>query len=185
MSTPFWTLGILDTSKKADFWEELAKRKNAGFKIITTVSRDLNRLELTFDYKDVKVKFTESDTKPLFIECNFQRDIGHIWFEISRSDFIARLMSLFSKHKIKSANKKFNLKYLIRGNSSLKVRKIINNEKITSIILRENITFIGGKQAKNGTFILTLNIHRNINSIEQLETVYNLTIRLIDIIMGE
>ena len=178
--TKHWNLGIWDVRKKSEFWKELAKRKNANFKTIATVSKDLNRLELSFDYEKVQVIFTETDTKPLFIECNFSSDIGRTWFEISKTDFIEKLMSQFSKHKIKSTNKELSNKYLIKGTDNQMVREIINNKKIIEIILQENITFIGGEQGKNGTYKLSLNIHRNINSIEQLEAIYNLTITLID-----
>ncbi len=139
-------------------------------------------MELSFEYKDVKVRFTESDTKPLFVECYFQRGLGNIWFEISRTDFIDRLMSLFTKNKLESANKEFNKKYLILGANTQKVREIINNEKIIKIILSESITFVGGKNGKDGKFRLTLNIHRNVNSPEQLETIYNFTVSLIELL---
>jgi hypothetical protein len=180
--TKHWNLGIWDIRKKSEFWKELAKRKNADFKSITTVSKDLNRLELYFEYEKVKVIFTESDTKPLFIECSFNSDIGQIWFEISKVDSIEKTLSLFSKHKINSQNKEFNSKYLIKAKDSQKIRHIINNKNILDIILRENLTFIGGKPGKNGAFNLTLNIHRNINNLEQLEGIYNLTITMIDIL---
>ena len=178
-----WNLGIWDIRKKSEFWKELAKRKNANFKTITTVSKDINRLELFFDYEKIQVLFTETDTKPLFIECNFSRDIGRTWFEISKIDFIEKIMSRFSKHKINSTNKELNHKYLIKGNDDQRIREIINNKNIIEIILRENITFIGGEQGKNGVYKLSLNIHRNINNIQQLETIYNLTIKLIDILI--
>jgi hypothetical protein len=34
-------------------------------------------------------------------------------------------------------------------------------------------------------FILSLNIHRNVNNLQQLETIYNLTTKLIDILKGK
>jgi len=178
--TKHWNLGIWDVRKKSEFWNALAKKKNATFKTITTVSKDLNRLELSFDYEKVQVIFTETDTKPLFIECNFSSEAGLPWFEIAKVDLIEKLMSRFSKHKIKSTNQELNQKYLIKGTDNQAVSEMINNKKIIGIILRENLTCIEGKPGKNGTYKLSLNIHRNINNLEQLEAIYNLTLTLID-----
>ena len=180
-----WTLGFWDVAKKADFWQKLAKKINAEFKIFTTVSKDLSRLQLTFVYDNAQVKFTESDTKPLFVECNFNRNMPHVWFEISQSDFIDKIMSLLSKHKIKSRNKKFNQSYIVKSNDNHRVIEIINNQNIAETILRENIMFIGAEPVKNGAYRLQLSINRNINNFQQLEAVYNLTISLIDILNGK
>ena len=48
------------------------------------------------------------------------------------------------------------------------------------MILKQDLTFIGGEKGKNGDFILRLNIHRNVNNLPQLEAVYDLTTILID-----
>lgn len=177
-------LGIWDVRKKSEFWKILAKRIHADFKIITTVSRDLNRMELKFEYEKVMVSFSESDTKPLFVECNFNRDMGLTWFEISKADFVENVISKFSKSKIKSSNGAFNNNYLTKAIDNQKIRAIINNKNITELILQQNLTFIGGKQGKNGKFNLSLNIHRNVNTLEQLEAIYKLTATLIDSLDG-
>ncbi len=178
-------LGIWDVKEKSEFWKTLAERKNGDFKIITTVSRDLNKFELKFNYKKTVISFSESDTKPLFVDCSIRGGLGRAWFEISKTDFIEKIFSKFSKSNISSINTEFNKCYLIKANDNTKIRSIINNKNITDLILQQNLTFIGGKQGKNGDFDLTLNIHRNVNNIVQLESVYNLTTRLIDILKGE
>ena len=173
-------LGIWDVRKKSEFWKILAQKINADFRIITTASRDLNRLELKFEYEKVTVTFGESDTKPLFVECNFNRDMGSTSFEISKVDFIEKLTSNFSKRIIHSTNRDFDKKYSTKTTDNNRIRRIINNKEITELILRQNLTFIGGKQEKNGKFNLVLNVHRNIISIKQLETIYKLTTTMID-----
>lgn len=175
-----WNYGIWDVSKKSEFWKVLAKRIDANFRIVTTVSRDLNRMELKFEYEKVMVSFSESDTKPLFVECNFNRDMGRTRFEIYKVDFIEKIASKFSKNKISANNKEFNDIYLTEATDNNKIRSIINNKNITDLILRLDLTYIGGRQDNDGKFNLSLNIHRNINNIEQLEAVYNLTTALID-----
>ena len=175
-------LGIWDIQKKSEFWKILAERKNGDFKIITTVSKDLNRLELTFEYDKIIISFSESDTKPLFVECSIRSEMEQAWFEISKIDFIGKISGKFSKSKITSINSEFNNSYLIKGTDSYIIRSIINNKNITDLILKQNLTFIGGEQGKNGKFNLSLNIHRNINNIEQLEVIYNLTTMLIDLL---
>ena len=105
-------LGIWDVQKKSEYWKVLAKNIHADFKIITTVSKDFNRLVLKVEYKNVFISFTETDTKPLFVNCEFARSRNLTWFEISKSDFIERLMNKFSKSKINSSNIEFNKKYI-------------------------------------------------------------------------
>lgn len=176
--------GIWDVRRKSEFWKVLAKKINADFKIITTVSRDLNRMELTFEYEKVTVTFSESDTKPLFVECNFKRDMNPARFEIYKVDFIEKITSKFSKGKINSTNREFDNKYLTKATDNHKIRSIINNKNITDLILQQDLTFIGGNQEKDGRFNLSINVHRNINNIEQLEAIYNLTTTLIDTLQG-
>ncbi len=183
--TQHWTLGIWDVTNKATFWRELANKINADFKILTTVSRDLNRLKLTFVYDNVQVKFSESDTKPLFIECLFESPTGQGWFEISKSDFVDKLLNYTSKHKLKPGNKQFGKNYIIKGRNDQKINAIINNPKIIATILEQNINFIGGRQDKKGKYKLEINVNRNVNNLEQLTKIYQLTLSLIDILNGK
>jgi len=173
-------LGIWNVLEKSDFWKNFSEKRNADFKIKSTVSKDLNRLELKLEYNRVLISFSETDTKPLFIVCNFKQTRNLTWFEISKVDFIEKIINKFSRNKITSNNKEFNKKYFSKTVDNNKIKSIINNKNITDLILKQNLSFIGGKQEKNGEFHLSLNVHRNVNNIEQLETIYDLTIKLID-----
>ncbi len=177
-------LGIWDIREKTEFWKILAGKINADLKTLTTVSKDLNRLELKSEYKKVRITFSETDTKPLFVNCEFKPFSNLTWFEISKSDAIERIMNKFSRKKIYSSNEEFNKNYLSKTNNNHKIKSIINNKTITNLILKQNLTFIGGSQGKNEAFILNLNIHRNVNNLQQLETIYDLTIKLIDEFIG-
>ncbi len=178
-------LGTWDVRKKSEFWKILAKKINADFKIITTVSKDFNKLELKSEYKKVMITFTETDTKPLFVNCIFKQTSNLTWFEISKSDFIEQIMNKFSGKKITSRNREFNQNYLSKTIDNHKIKSIINNKNITDLILKQNLTFIGGKPEKDGEFHLSLNVHRNVNNIEQLEAIYDLTTKLIDEFKGK
>ena len=180
----FRNLGVWDVLKKADFWKKFSEKHGADFKIKTTVSKDLNRLEMTIQYNGVSISFSESDTRPLFIDCNFKYSESLAWFEISKIDFIEKVIAMFGKNKISSYNKDFNRKYLVKTVDNYRVKSIINNKNITGLILKQNLTYIGGKQDKSGAFHLTVNVHRNVNSLEQLETVYGLATALIDELKG-
>lgn len=173
-------LGIWDVQKKSEFWKRLAAKLNADFKIITTVSKDFNRLELKSEYKKVMISFSETDTKPLFVNCEFRQTRNLTWFEISKSDFIEKIINKFSRNKINSSNRAFSKNYLSKSIDNYKIKSIINNKTITDLILKQNLTFIGGEQGENDEFILSLNVHRNINNIQQLESIFDLTIKLID-----
>ncbi|MCF8295900.1 MAG: hypothetical protein K9J13_00020 [Saprospiraceae bacterium] len=176
----FRNLGIWDVLEKSEFWKMFAEKVNAEFKIITTVSRDLNRLELKSEYKKIVISFSESDTKPLFVSCEFRQNRNLTWFEISKSDFIEKIINKFSRNSIKSINGDFNKNYISKTIDNYKIKSIINNKTITDLILKQNLTFIGGKQEKNGVFTLSLNIHRNVNNLQHLKAVYDLTLKLID-----
>ena len=178
-------IGIWDVMKKSDFWKKFAEKINADFKIKTTVSKDLNRLEIKSEYNRVMILFSETDTKPLFIDCKFEQDRNLAWFEISKVDFIEKIINKFSRNKITSINKEFNKKYVSKTVDNYKIKPIINNKNITDLILKQNLTFIGGKQEKNGEFHLSLNVHRNVNNIEQLEAIYDLTTKLINEFNGK
>lgn len=84
-------------------------------------------MDLKFEYENVKVYFSESDTKPLFVACNFNSDLNLTWFEISKVDFVEKIMSKFSKNKINSSNTEFNINYLIKAFDNYKIRSVIKN----------------------------------------------------------
>ena len=183
--TKYKNLGIWDVQKRSVFWKILSKEINANLKIITTVSRDLNRLELKTKYEKVKITFSESDTKPLFVHCEFDQIRNLTWFEISKSDFIEKIIHDFSRNTIQSNHKKFNKTYLSKTIENDKVKSIINNKIITDLILKLNLSFIGGSIGNNENFILSLNIHREIQTLQQLGDVYKLTTKLIEVINGK
>jgi len=126
------------------------------------------------------ISFSETDTKPLFIKCIFKQSRNFTWFEIAKSDFIEKIIYKFSRNKINSSIGDFNKNYLSKTIDNYKIKSIINNRTITDLILKQDITFIGGKQGEKGEFILSLNIHRNVNNLQQLEAIYDLTTKLID-----
>lgn len=177
-------LGVWDVKKKSGFWKILSEKINADFKMITTVSRDLNRLELKSEYDKVMITFSESDTKPLFVNCEFNQIRNLTWFEISKSDFIERIINNFSRNVIKSNHKKFNKTFLSKTIENDKIKTIINNKIITDLILKLNLSFVGGRE-EDEKFNLRLNIHREINNLQQLKDVYGLTTNIIDVLNGK
>ena len=107
-----------------------------------------------------------------------------VFAERTHADFIEKMLFKFSRNKISSNNGEFDKNYISKTVDNYKIKSVLNNRNITELILRQNITFIGGEQDKQGNFNLSLNIHRNVNCIEQLETIYNLAKMLIDSLNG-
>ena len=173
-------LGMWDIQIKAEFWKKLAIDVNGDFKIITTVSKDLNRLELNTEYKKVLISFSESDTKPLFVSCKFMQAQNLAWFEISKSDFIEKVLNAFNNKKVDSNNPDFNKIYLVKTIENNKIKTIINDNTIVNLIMKNDLTFVGGEQGENDEYIVNLNVHRNVNDLKQLKEIYELATMLID-----
>ena len=126
-------LGIWDVRKKSEFWKIFSDKINADFKIITTVSKDFNRLELKSEYNKVMITLSETDSTPLFVNCEFNQTRNLTWFEISKSDFIDKIMNKFSGNKITSGSVEFDKNYLSKTSDNERIKSIINNRRVLKI----------------------------------------------------
>jgi hypothetical protein len=165
--------GIFDVIKKKDFWKKLADERNAEFKIITTVSRDLNKIQIKYPYKNNQIIITETDTKPLFIETNLiLRHEKEVYFQITENEFVERLLSKFSNKTIKLNNVEFDKKYLIKSNRKELVEKLLENSQTTESLLILDIFYIeGSSNIDKNIFNLKFNVNRNVNSYEYLKSL--------------
>lgn len=174
------TQGFIDISKKRDFWKELSEECNGVFKIGHTISKDLERLILQIPYKQYLIEFSESDTHPLKIESTLiaNRDFEFI---ISFEDTLEKLLKLFGQQDIKVGDKVFDNKYLIKEKNTNFVGQILSDERIKTILLKNNVFSLGcNYQKKDNTLRLSSLVSRTINSKDELSDLFKLFCLTID-----
>lgn len=174
------TQGFIDISKKRDFWKELSEECNGVFKIGHTISKDLERLILQIPYKQYLIEFSESDTHPLKIESTLiaNRDFE---FVISFEDTLEKLLKLFGQQDIEVGDKVFDNKYLIKEKNTNFVGQILSDERIKTILLKNNaFSFACNYHKKDNTLRLSSLVSRTINSKEELSDLFKLFCLTID-----
>lgn len=172
--------GIRDSKSKTGLWKTFSEEVKGEFKFIVPVSRDLNKLQLKVNYKGVNIILKETDTKPLFIECSLKNIKKSFWFEIIKSDTIERILSYFSSKIVKSGIDNFDTQYLFKTNDKNSVNGIKNNSTLVNLILSENVFFINGKPTSLTDYSLIINVNRDVNNIQKMKAIYDLTLLLID-----
>lgn len=65
------TNGYIDISEKREVWKQISLEFNGQFKISKIVSTDLEIHRLTIPYKHYQIRISESETKPLKFEIDF------------------------------------------------------------------------------------------------------------------
>jgi len=174
------THGFIDISKKRHFWKDLANELNGTFKIKHTVSRDLEGLSLEIPYQHYLIEFTESDTHPLKITCNLIANEKFEFF-ISYEDTIEKLFKLLGQQDIQVEDEVFDEKYLIQGNNSDLIKKILLKNEIKTILLSNNVfSYNCNYDSKKKTIRLTSLVSRTINSKPELHELFKLFCLTID-----
>jgi len=174
------TQGFIDISKKRDFWKDLASEYKGTFSVKHTVSKDLERLVLKIPYKQYIIEFTESDTHPLKINCTLNANYKFEFF-ISYEDTIEKLLKFFGSQDIQVGDEVFDEKYLIQGEKSDLIKKVLMKEKIKAILLSNNVfSYNCIYDKKNETIQLTSLVSRTVNSKSELAELFYLFCLTID-----
>lgn len=174
------TSGFIDISKKRSFWSELALELNGTFKIKQTISKDLELLFLQLPYKDFIIEFTESDTKPLKINCIIKVK-QKLEFTVTFEDSIEKLFKLFGQQDIILNDDEFDKKYLIQGQNIEIIKKVLAITNVKNILLKNNVfSFISTYQEKESTINLISLVSRTIYSKSELLDLYKLFCLTID-----
>ncbi len=172
--------GFINISEKRDFWKELAKDYNGIFNSKQTVARDLESLILKIPYKQYLIKFTESDTHPLKINCKLNVNYKFNFY-ISRKDTLEKLLTFFGSQNIRVGDHSFDKKYFIQGENPDLIKKILIINRIKTILLSNNIFSYNCKyKKKDETIQLTSLVSRTVNSKSELSELYELFCLTID-----
>ena len=162
------THGFIDISKKRYFWLDLANENKGTFRIKHTVSKDIESLILKIPYKQYIIEFTESDTRPLKINCKLKANSKFEFF-VSYEDNIEKLLKLFGQQDIQVGDKTFDDKYLIQGGNSDLIKKLLMKSEIKRILLSNNVfSFNCNYDKKDETIKLSSLVSRTINSKQEL-----------------
>lgn len=170
--------GYIDVDKKKKFWETLSEEISGKFKIVHNNSNIYEAFTLNFNYNDVDVKFTESDTKPLKVEfSHLSKNKCDIL--LSREEFIDKIVKKLGGNKeIQVDNKEFDDTYLVQGDDHDVLRNFVSKD-IQRLMLKTNMYSLRCKTNTNNLDVLNT-INRRIRSGEDLKDVYKLTCLMVD-----
>ena len=168
-----------DVLKKKDIWELFSKNNNGQFHYLQTISKEINELKLECKHENVKVLFEESDAKPL--GCEFIIEIKNsINLEISQITIFDQLSFFLNRKDL--LNHPFFKKFKIKSNNTLLLNSIQNDNELLDLL---NNSEFSGLYAFTEKGFLKARITSSyfVDSYDKLSTIYNITCRVIDLLI--
>ncbi len=172
-------VGIHDVSKKKEIWNVFAKVNSGNLRVITTKSREFERLQLAYKFQDASIVFNESDTKPLRVEVEIPNFKYKTKFLLSKSDFIDKALSFFLSKKVITNSDELNQNYLLISKNEEFVKSLFNEKKIQTIILEQKTLMISGTQRET-SFFIEIVVNRDKNELGKLNNIGILTKMIIE-----
>ena len=108
------THGFLDVLPKRDLWKQIGKELNGEFKISHDSGGVLEILKLIIPYKNNVIKLSESDTRPMKFEIEFESQLDFD-LTIGHEDMIERILKKLGKKELEIGNERFDNHYLIKS----------------------------------------------------------------------
>jgi hypothetical protein len=169
-----------DVIKKIEIWQELESEHSGKLKIKRTRNDNLITLLLNVPYNDHVIILTESDTKPLKFEVEFQLNT-EFEFVLGPEDSIERILKIFGKQDVIIGNAEFDKKYLLQSSNPELVKRVLHPISINQGILKHKLSSISlQNQKKTGMSKLLLVKDRNTKSREVISNIIQLMIAIID-----
>lgn len=160
------THGILDVSQKREIWIQVAKEVDGVFKVIHTKDNVYEIIKLIVPYKDYEIIITESDTKPLKFEIEFNSNLDYSFFLTSKTSF-ERILIRLGKKQFRIGDEKFDNHYTIRTKHSEKAHNLFTANIINIISANEFYSMIYSTDSKKKK----ANIISTINRVTQSKDV--------------
>ncbi|MFZ4401225.1 MAG: hypothetical protein ACOYO1_14400 [Bacteroidales bacterium] len=131
------TNGYLNIIEKTEIFKEISSYFNGEFSIIHNSGNVLNTLKITIPYNKWKIVITESDTKPLKFQVDFetQKDYELV---LGIEDFLDKMLKKLGLKEIEIGREMFDKKYLIQTNNLLLTKELLAID-IQNKILENNI----------------------------------------------
>ncbi|HAN18087.1 MAG: hypothetical protein A2X13_03940 [Bacteroidetes bacterium GWC2_33_15] len=131
------TQGYTDVFTKRDIWSQIGKELNGTFRIVHNSGNETEKLILNIPYKNYVINLSESDTRPLKFELDFDSILDYN-LVLSWDDAFNKLLKRFGLNNIKIGNEKFDNRYLIKSKDTGKTINFFTSEIITCL-LRHNV----------------------------------------------
>lgn len=172
--------GFMDISEKRHFWKDLADELNGTLIVEQSISKEVESLMLQIPYKRYNIKFTESDTLPLKINCKLP--INQLFeFSVSYEDSIEKLLKLFGHQDIQVGDTLFDKKYLIQGTDDELVTYLFADGETKAILLSNNVfSFTCSYDKTDRTIQLASLVSRTVHSKSELSELFRLFYLTID-----
>lgn len=172
--------GFMDISEKRHFWKDLADDLNGTLIVEQSISREVESLMLQIPYKRYNIKFTESDTLPLKINCKLP--INQLFeFSVSYEDSIEKLLKLFGHQDIQVGDTLFDKKYLIQGTDDELVTYLFADGETKAILLSNNVfSFTCRYDKTDRTIQLASLASQTVHSKSELSELFRLFYLTID-----
>jgi hypothetical protein len=137
-------------------------------------------LMLQIPYKRYNIKFTESDTLPLKINCKLP--INQLFeFSVSYEDSIEKLLKLFGHQDIQVGDTLFDKKYLIQGTDDELVTYLFADGETKAILLSNNVfSFTCRYDKTDRTIQLASLVSQTVHSKSELSELFRLFYLTID-----
>lgn len=173
------THGYLDVFQKRELWRQIGNDFKGQFKISHNSGNELESLRLIIPYRKYEIILSESDTRPLKFEIEFESLLAYKLI-IGWEDSIEKILKQLGKKEIEVGNEKFDKHYLIKSNNADKTINLFSDE-IIDYFLKYNVyslSFITDKKTKQSK--LTSVISRTVDDKKTIEDLIMLHIKLID-----
>jgi len=172
--------GFMDISEKRHFWKDLADELNGTLIVEQSISKEVESLMLQIPYKRYNIKFTESDTLPLKINCKLP--INQLFeFSVSYEDSIEKLLKLFGHQDIQVGDTLFDKKYLIQGTDDELVTYLFADGETKAILLSNNVfSFTCRYDKTDRTIQLASLASQTVHSKSELSELFRLFYLTID-----
>lgn len=151
------TLGYKDVSTKRDIWSKIGKELNGDFKIVHNSGNETEKLILTIPHKNYVIKLSESDTRPLKFEIDFDSILDYE-LVLSWEDGFDKFLKCFGITDIKIGNEKFDNRYLIKSKDSGKTINFFTSEIITSLLRHDvySVSYQTNRKNKKAKLLSTI-----------------------------
>ena len=160
-------------------WRQISKEFNGEFKVSHNSGNEIEILRLNIPYKNHEIVMTESDTRPLRFEIEFNNKVDYK-LTVGWEDSIEKLLKKIGKREIEIGNKEFDNHYLIRSQDKDKTTKLFSQE-IVDYLLKYNVySIIYSTNSRKGISKFSSTISRTIDKKSAYQDLVNMHFRLID-----
>ena len=161
------TQGYLDVFPKRDLWRQISSDFNGEFKISHNSGNEIEILRLHIPYENYEIIMSESDTRPLKFEIEFDKKVNYR-LTICWEDSIEKLLKNREKRN-RIGNKEFDNHYLIQSSDKDKTTKLFSQE-IVDYLLKYNVySIIYTTNSRKGTSKFLSTISRTIDKKKHIQ----------------